>query len=351
MASRGMRHHAPHQAVFEGYYSKFSLPSGASLVVIICSVPKARKNRHQLSFTYIPVDNQNIIQHEVWAEDMQRIPYGSKNTFEIRVPGIGAMKGLEVSTIEYSFQHSRFVFNAKTSARRPWPGTSSTPEGLLVFLPLPLHWHVHSLASAAEYELDFPGTSFPPASDRRGKAIVHEEKNWAYSFPTAHMWMQAWDSTTDHGICLAGGKILGMEAYLVGYCNPTYGLNLAFRPPFALSALNLSPFMRVQQDWEERRFELVVRSWRYKINIKAQAPKDTFFSLSAPFHDGHRKNYLSQSMAAEVFVEVWERQGWFSWLGLGRWHKVCEEQYKKAALEFGGDYYPLAGTKDLRMNE
>lgn len=346
MALAGFRHHAPHsRAIFEGYYSKFALPSGASLIVVICSVPKAQKNRHQLSFTYVPADSRNIVQYEVWTEDIQHIPYASNGAFEIRVPGIGKMRCPDAFTTEYSFTHPQCVFHAKTSMPKPWPGIGATPEGLLVHLPLPLHWHVHSMGSIGEYELDFPSTSSPPISDRNGKAIVHEEKNWAHSFPSAHMWVQAWDAATDHGICLAGGKIMGMEAYLVGYRNPSYRQALTFRPPFSLSARGLSPFMRVQRDWKHRRFDLDVRGWNYKISIKAEAPKDTFFTLSAPFNEGHRKNYLAQSMAALVNVDIWELRGWLSWLGLGRWTKICNERFEKAALEFGGDYYPLAGTE------
>ncbi|KAI9655305.1 MAG: hypothetical protein M1821_005452 [Bathelium mastoideum] len=346
-----MRHHAPHlNAVFEGYYSKFSFLSGASLIVVICSVPEGQKNRHQLSFTYVPPDSQNIIQYELWPEDMQRIPNASGNSFEIRVPGIGGMTCSNSSSTSYSFEHPKCVFRAKTSMPKPWSGFASTPEGLLIYLPLPLHWHVHSLGSLVDYELDFPETSPLPASDRRGKAIVHEEKNWAHSFPAAHMWVQAWDSARNHGICLAGGKILGMEAFLVGYRNPSRGLDLTFRPPFALSALHISPFMRIRRDWEQRRFELEVRSWTRRIRIAARAPEATFFALSAPFHDGHRKNFLTQSMAAQVDVEVSTQTGWLSWLGLGRWEKVCEEKFERAALEFGGAYYPLAGD-ERRKND
>ncbi|KAF2229225.1 hypothetical protein EV356DRAFT_456266 [Viridothelium virens] len=346
-----MRHHAPHlHAVFEGYYSKFTLPSGASLIVIVCSVPKAAKNRHQLSFTYVPADSQNVIQHELWVDDIQRIPYASNNAFEIRVPGVGVMRCPDASTTEYTFRHQQCVLQAKTSGPQAWSGFASTPEGLLVYLPLPLHWHVHSLGSIAEYELDFPGTASLPVSDRKGEATVHEEKNWAHSFPSAHMWVQAWDATSaHHGVCLAGGKVLGMEAYLVGYRNSRCGLNLTFRPPFALSAMKLSPFMRLHRDWTDRFFELEIYGWNYRIAITAQAPKGTFFSLSAPFHDGHRENYLAQSLAAQATVKVWRRRGWLSWLGIGRWERVCEERFEKAALEFGGTYYPLAGN-DARKN-
>jgi hypothetical protein len=53
-----------------------------------------------------------------------------------------------------------------------------------------------------------------PREDGEGKASVHQEKNWASSFPAAHTWVQAHSPKTNTTINLAGGKILGMTAYL-----------------------------------------------------------------------------------------------------------------------------------------
>lgn len=129
-----------------------------------------------------------------------------------------------------------------------------------------------------------------------------------------------------------------MKAFLVGY--RSNDLNLAFRPPFALRLLGVGPFMSYTVDWESRTFELSVQSFRRKITIRATAPKGTFFSLAAPFAEGHRQNFLGQSMQARVEVKIYE-SGWF-----GPWRVVREDVFEDGGLEFGGAYYPPAGSEE-----
>jgi hypothetical protein len=164
--------------------------------------------------------------------------------------------------------------------------------------------------------------------------MVHDEKNWANSFPSAHMWLQARDP--DRGFCCAGGQILGMEAFLLGYRSKN--LNLDFRPLFAMRFAGMSPFMSYETDWEGKRFELSVQSFRQKLTVKASAPVGSFFSLSSPFPDGHRENFLGQSFQARIEVKVYE-SGWF-----GPWRLVREDVFDNGSLEFGGGYYPPAGS-------
>ena len=169
-----------------------------------------------------------------------------------------------------------------------------------------------------------------------GRAAVHQEKNWAYSFPSAHMWVQAWEA--ERGLCLAGGRILGMDAFMLGYRSPD--LNLDFVPPFALSIFNLSPFMNVDIDWENRTFSIIITGLWKKIVLQAKAPKDKgWFGLGAPFHEGHRRNFCTESFLATIDVEIWER-GW-----LGTWRELRRERFENASLEFAGAYYPERGEK------
>ncbi|KAJ9668682.1 hypothetical protein H2201_001325 [Coniosporium apollinis] len=334
-----MEHFAPHNSsVFEGYYSKFTLPSGASLALIICSVPKATKRPHMVSFTYVPKDVSKIFQRELWVENIERVPTGPDNAFELRVPGLGYMKCAPDSTTEYKLDHEDFSLEGITTNRIPWSETRDTPEGNLVYLPIPLHWHVQSPGSECKLSLKIPSADVP-AADAEGKAMVHQEKNWAQSFPSAHIWIQAREGA--RGFCLAGGQILGMEAYLLAYRSEKW--NVDFRPPFALKALGISPFMSVMPNWDNRSFELSVQSFRTKIVARAKAPAGTFFSLSSPFPEGHRENYLGQSFQATLDVEVYE-SGWF-----GPWNLVHKDRFEGAALEFGGEYYPQRGT-DKKMN-
>jgi hypothetical protein len=87
-----------------------------------------------------------------------------------------------------------------------------------------------------------------------------------------------------------------------------------------------------------------VQSLTTKLNVHAYVePEDWgfFFGLSAPFFDGHRKNFLAQNMRAKVHVEVKKRSWWF----LGPWDLVFTDTMHGAAMEFGGDYYPERGDK------
>ena len=332
-----MEHNAPHQnAAFEGYYNKFTLPSGAHVVIVICMVRKAETKPHALSLVYVPKDGKNICHREVYPGTMHMKRLESDgDAFILDIPGVGHVKWDADSITEYKLDHDAFSFHATTSSRVPWSDSTNTPEGMLVNLPLPLHWHVHSLASRCDFTMKLADYELP-SEDRSGESTVHQEKNWAFSFPSAHMWVQAREG--DRGICCAGGQILGMEAFLLGYRSKD--MNFDLRPPFAVRMAGLGPFMSYKTDWERRSFDLSLQSFRRKITVKAVAPKGTFFPLSPPFPEGHRENYLNQSFHAKIEVKIYE-SGWLS-----PWKLVREDIFDGGSLEFGAGYYPEAGTEN-----
>lgn len=335
-----MEHHAPHDnAAFEGYYNKFALPSGAHLVVVICKINNADTRPNALSFVYCSNDGSVKYHKEIFPDEMnfKRLDKTS-DAFILDIPGVGHAKWNADSTTEYSFDNEDFSFDATTTSRIPWSEQSNTPEGILVQLPLPLHWHVQSLGSSCKFNLNIRDHQIPK-EDTSGEAMVHQEKNWAFSFPSAHMWIQCREGSK--GLCCAGGQILGMEAFLLGYRSDD--LNFDFRPPFALRIGGLSPFMSYKPDWEKRSFELSLQSFRRKITVKAVAPEKTFFPLSPPFPGGFRENYLNQSFQAKIEIKIYE-SGWMS-----AWRLVREEVFESGSLEFGAGYYPLAGT-DQKFN-
>jgi tocopherol cyclase len=340
LGGHSMEHHAPHPtSKFEGFYSKFDLPSGAHLALIICSVPNASKYpEHMVSFTYYPKSGSRIFQREHFIKAIHRVTTGSKNDFEVRAEGIGFMRCEADSKTTWELETEDWSFKATTSNRTPWSASVDTPESWLVRLPLPLHWHVHSLSSSCNMELSIPSLDVP-AADQKGLAYVHQEKNWANSFPSSHMWIQASNPSTETSICLAGGKILGLTAYLIGYRSPEVSLD--FRPPFALAIFNnLSPFMTVGIDWENRTFHVTVSGFWKKLVLRAKAPKESgWFGLASPFVDGHRPNFCTESFLATIDVEVFER-GWW-----GSWREVRRERFENGSLEFGGEYYPERGEK------
>lgn len=394
-----MDHYAPHTgAQFEGYYSKFDLPSGANLTLVMSSVPGAGERPHLVSFSYISKDAE-YFQRELSVERIDMVKTSSADvSFEVRAAGIGSMTVAPDNATTYSIKHDDFSFTAKTTSHQPWSSTTDTPEGKLVHLPLPLHWYVHSLGSACSFELNIPSCPFLSADDRSGSAMVHQEKNWANSFPSAHVWIQATDdqplasapasggdaskSTTSHSfspqhrsICIAGGKLLGTEAYMVGYRSTTHPscsssssasrsvFELDFRPPQALRLWSRSPTLAVKPDFANRTFTLSARSWRRRIDVRASAPENTFFPLSAPFSEGHRDNILAESFKAVINVRVyewkwgsrwWNPMGW--WVGskgdgdpaVGRWELAEEAEFQNGSLEFGGEYYGFAGSKTRR---
>ena len=332
-----MEHHAPHEnSAFEGYYSKFSLPSGAHVVLVICKVSRAQCRANLTTLTYVPRDGSGLYQKEIATDNIQmrRTTEGS-NAFILDIPGLGYAEWKADASSEFHFQDESFTFHASARCGIPWSERTNTPEGLFIHFPLPLHWHVQSLSSSCKFNLSIPGHNLPQ-SDTSGEATVHQEKNWATSFPSAHIWVQCREG--DRGFCCAGGIILGMEAFLLGYRSAD--LSLDFRPPFALRFLGIGPLMSYQTDWDNRTFELSVQSFRQKITVHAQAPKGSFFPLSSPFPDGHRSNFLGQSFQAKIEVRIYQ-SGW-----IGPWRLVREDVFERGSLEFGGAFYPPAGGED-----
>lgn len=299
-----------------------------------------------VSFTYYPASGKPIFQREHFVPKIESVTLDQKSkAFEVRIPGIGIMKANADGTTYYKLgaEDWSWSLEAQSDAFTAWRKDKSTPEGWLINLPLPLHWHVHSVCSPCTYTLDIPSLGDAlPAANRRSRATIHQEKNWAHSFPDAHMWVQAWDAENNKGICLAGGKIMYNTAFLLGYRSP--GLNVDFVPPFSVAYLNvLSPFMSVENDWAARTFSISVSNYFYKLELRAHAPKESgWFGLASPFEDGHRPNFCVESFIATVEVEVFERSGWFPW---SPWAKASSDKFEGASLEFAGGYYPERGEK------
>lgn len=340
-----MQHYAPHHdSQFEGFYSKFDLASGAHIALIICSVPKAKTRPHMVSFTYYPASGAPIFQREHFIDNIERITTNqSTHAFELRVPDMGYMRTAANGTTTWDLKATdeSWTLRAQSNSYTPWRHDKTTPEGVFINLPFPLHWHVHSLCSATTFTLSIPplGDAFP-AADHENTATVHQEKNWATSFPDAHMWVQAWDAEHDRGICLAGGKILYNTAYMLGY--RSRDLNIDFIPPFSMALLNLiSPFMSVSNDWSSRSFSISVSNYFYRLDLKAHAPKEPgWFGLASPFPDGHRPNFCRESFIATIEAEVYVKDGWWPW---SAWRKLRTERFEGASLEFAGGYYPERG--------
>lgn len=433
-----MQHYRPHpSATFEGYYSKFHLSSGSHIALVICSVPRASQNRHLLSFTYYPgqtSDGTYTFQREVF---LRKLTFGDRPADQPNNGPIlefkaefeyGSMQVDATGRTVWNIHHPDFTFTAATlpQTETPWLKPQlDTPEGLLVHLPLPLHWHVQSLATKFTGTLHFSDNTYSHALDidtaKQIQGLVHQEKNWAKSFPSAHIWIQARKSPLlaepqrcadgeESGLCLAGGQTIGTNSYLLAYHSAPAiqdsrkRYNLTTRPPFSteitlpglrnLTRWLTNLFTKSKIDYPNRRAELsffcpssypstantrplshgpvptphslsnrlltafttfipCLPPYRY-ITIDASAPRNSFFSLTAPFADGHRPNFLAQSFRATISVNVFELEDrvlvdFGYWLGLGRnkyvlsvpthWRKLHEETFDNGSLEFGADWY------------
>lgn len=337
----------PHSR-FEGYYSKFTLPSGASVIVIICSVPNAPQWPNSLSLTYVPPSGQPVYQKEWKPEKLVAASAsreaGNAASFKFCAADGSASLTASRTSVKVQVNDGEIKFEAECTSRTPWSlgFPASSPEGWLAALPLPLHWYVESLASAATFSLRLPQSVSLHPSDTSGTATAHLEKNWGHrgGFPSAHVWVQAADVDQGRFFCLAGGRTLGVEAFLLCYRNAKMGLSLDFRPPLALKFLGLSPFMSLSISCNCPSLIMTVCGWRYKIAMWATASEENFYHFSAPSPMGHKARSMAQTSNAYLRVAVYERTS-----VLGKWNEVCTDEFGRAGLEFGGKYLQGRGEK------
>lgn len=388
--------HALHPgASFEGFCTKFSLPSGSTLILIPCTVPRApAERRHSLMVVYVPPwtppakarqrdrrraqylskfeekghaqkarekseewgvapcadpdtnftaecddEGDGDAEPHVWNHEIRPAQIVTQTTDRktrafvmVCLDAEGKELASFASTPEKNTYRVNLLdiplnFEATTTCSTPWSRSSwvsSSPESWLGYLPLPLHWHVHSLSSHTSFTLELPSHAKQHLRDHEGEGVAHEEKNWANSFPSAHVWCQARSppststcgfsrtaekmdrittptnmkatgsggalvesgSDIGSGICLAGGQTLGLNAFLVGYrhhsshSDPSQKLDieLDFRPPFALGlpipwlGISISPFLIFDVDWPARRWAIDVSSLRWRLTIEASGP-------------------------------------------------------------------------------
>jgi len=340
-----MNHFSPHKGVtFEGYYSKFRLPSGSSIALIISAVPAVAKNVNpaqvvknmafMISFTYVHPDSTHHWQKEYWPSHFD---ITQEQGFVIRWDQGEFGWDAEKEKIWWILNTDEIQFKASTQERSriPWINgeKGSTPAGLLANLPLPIQWHVHTLDSTCDYTLRLPNEAKVLQGEARGQAQVHVEKNWALSFPESYIWIQGRDHERGKGICIAGGSLFkGVQAYLVGYDDGR--TQTTFTPPTSTSIFGISLGLTPQVSYPNRTIQLDLRGWFKRVRVTANAPEGTFFTLSAPLDTGHSPDYATQSFAATIKVKSWSRS--WPWM---EWSSAGEEVFERGSLEFGGGFY------------
>lgn len=366
LTDREYRHFAPYSlhygANFEGFYTKFVLPSGAIFIIVLCTIPHAPdpKRAHNLTITLVPRPGSStpVWQREIFPDSIALTTDStSRDSFSLETHLDDGEARLQATPTEINITillrdiidfRSQTITASSTSV--PWSPRTPSPESWLRFLPLPLHWHVHTLSSPASFTLALP--SYPlDARDAAGAATAHAEKNWSTGFPRAHVWLCA-RRADGAQLALAGGMTLGLHAFLAGIRVPARHLDRDFRPPFALGVplpflptAITAPFLRFTPDWPSRTFRIMLRDFGVKVEIDAAAGDADFFEFSAPTPRGFVPATMAETMRAKATLRVWERRGAsFLWAlvpfaGDRGWTMVASEVFSDVALEFGGEYY------------
>lgn len=216
--------YGPHKnAAFEGYYSNFELSDGGRIILIICTVRKAKDRPHMICFMHFPKDHKNrkdVYHKEIWVDRFDMTDqHSTDGGFLVDTSGGRFTFNRSSTDFHINCPELRLEARIDNTKRLKWlPGHHDTPEGILALLPLPLHWQVYSLSSPAEisWDLKDSSTGKTETSGQNSVSHVHQEKNWATSFPSAHTWIQARQNSGDgkstSGISVAGGSILGLHA-------------------------------------------------------------------------------------------------------------------------------------------
>jgi hypothetical protein len=366
-------HYAPHLGVqFEGYYSKFRLPSQSSVLLIVSAVPAAAKAAQRssdasdiassrkaflITFIYSSPDSTTHWKREYYPEDFKidqlhdqtrsigpsEPKHGFKTTWDQGEFSwrSGSEDGSVKDTVFWRLNTKEVDFTATTTGKGiPWrpEDADSTPGGIFARFPLPIQWHVHTVQTPCSFDLDIkseePGAQLRQGDDR-GEAWVHAEKNWAQSFPTGYTWIQGRDPIKKTGICVAGGQALpGVQAYLLGYQGVKTPF-ISFKPPSSVSVLGISFGLASDISFDKKTVVVDVKGWFRRLRVVANCDDaDTYFDLAAPLATGHAPGYCTQTFDATVKVQVYERS--WPW---SAWTVVETETFERSSLEFGGDFY------------
>lgn len=227
----------------------------------------------------------------------------------------------------FDFRLGEWTLRGAAGTHVPWNNDESGPEGWLGYFPLPLHWFVYSLRSPLTF---FELQNVKTGTTVRGtNGIVHLEKNWGKSFPKQWIWSEgvARDGS-NVTFAVSGGlvnfSLFSVDAYLVGYTNPSVGFALDYRPDNSV--------VTAETDGCKGLLNLTVRSFTHELEIEVFGSPKTFSScLYGPETSGFRRACV-ESYDAMATITV--RQGKL----FGSSRKVIDKQtLMSVALEFGGN--------------
>jgi len=347
---------APHPgAPFEGYYTRIVTATGSTILLIFSSVFSAADRPHLVHFSLLPSGGNNRIVVDKFPRitDVGGFKHPDDGTHEFgRVAKGDGVEGtykvcrdeqryrLELDTAEGKIQLAVDI-----TKRTPWNAGNklSTPEGIfsaLTFL-LPLHWNVLSTASSADYDIRHDGVVI-----EQGTGIAHLEKNWGVSFPTGWTWIQSFSKPLKaeglRTFCLAGGKIMGQKAYLLGYRSEK--IQWSFCPPFTLMPFCFAtPFAGETIDSKKgtARFEMASLAKKLVVEVSSPPDHEGWLGLCCPLSDGHGNTCAYETFNGCVRIKA------FQWGWSRGWELVEDTTFEGAAVEFGGDYSFKACQKPI----
>ena len=318
---------------FEGWYTRVvDLNHGVSIAMITTSAIHDGQNLDRSARP--PGYAAIVIQNGEFSKSFEAFPGVTEigNTivqttgldFSWNADGVGSATSART---ELMINDSHAVIDVKS--RAPWSPLDSDagPEGLLQFVPLPLHWYVHNTHGQASYSVDYIQDGVK--KHLSGVGVVHQEKNWGQIFPESWVWMQA---TNDNAyLTLAGGDLgvgpITAHTYLVGYRSTKVSAD------FNLGQGLLTSF-HDSVDWCQRSFKMISYSGVYKLEIKATAAPSSFVALSIPTNTGYQQRGAFESFTAHVSSRIYRVNGFV----LTPDYTLIEAQeFNQAALEFGAN--------------
>lgn len=335
---------------FEGWYTRAIDSAGSRSIAVIAAshLPKGETytpgmylpgylnvlisegdGAPTLSFTAFPEQTMTLIDGQPVSKDPNpRLP----SDFEWITTGPQAFGTVTEESVEVSIPDVIDV-SIQTTNRIPWATRRplAGPEGILFFLPLPLHWYIQSLGSDAEYEY----TLYEEGGSETvsGVGYAHLEKNWQKEFPMGWVWAQGIAEDNEAQFVASIAKVdLGndtiIDPWIVGYRTPHFSWNFKFFVPGSV--------VTTEMDACAGTFHLKARNFFRTLTFDAFAPPDSFGDVSIPTEDGFVPQKGGESFSATVEVSA-------SWhLPLGGLSDIefpIEQRvFHNAALEFGNAF-------------